>query len=507
MQKEIDHLKKKLHHARQRRTPSFSDPSSKDSQGSDYRPRSRTPLSETFSYEEDDLRDHKGEKPSSRGLGNDAMSRALHQISKSPFTRRVEKGKLPRWFTQPTFTIYNGQMDPVEHVGLPTEHDLRKSLTKKPVRSVRRLMDRIDEYKWIEEDQQQGKGKAKVILQDRRGFRSDRYNYNRPMRDFAGQSGSSTPQAVNTVFHEPVQQILEKICHESYFKWPNKMARDPMKRNQNLHCHYHQERGHTTKNCRTLWNHLEQLVREGRLKQFLYQPNGKGDHSGSVNQGNNASRPPLGTINVIFATPRRTGSCPTKVMSVSRTLAEEYHSEPKRIKGNTPPILGFLEEDKVGTIQPHDDDLVVTLRIGGYDVKRVMVDQGSRANIMYPDLFKGLNLKLEDLTAYDSPLISFEGKAIIPKWQIWLPVQSSSEVVDVDFIVVDAYSPYTVILARPRLHALGAVSSTLHVKVKFPSGGLIEEIIRSQSVARQCITAANLRQAGQESSASAEGGS
>ena len=65
-------------------------------------------------------------------------------------------------------------------VGLPVEHDLRKSLTKKPIRSVRRLMDRINEYKQVEEDQQQGKGKAKVIPQDRRDFRSDRYNNNRP---------------------------------------------------------------------------------------------------------------------------------------------------------------------------------------------------------------------------------------------------------------------------------------------------------------------------------------
>ncbi|XP_075633893.1 uncharacterized protein LOC142606393 [Castanea sativa] len=255
------------------------------------------------------------------------------------------------------------------------------------------------------------------------------------------------------------------------------MAVDPMKRNQNLHYHYHQERGHTTENCRTLWNHLEQLVKEGRLKQFLYRPNGQGDHSGSVNQGNNASRPSLGTINVIFATPGRTGSCPTRVISVSRTLAEESHYELKRIKGNTPPILGFSEEDK-----------------------------GSGADIMYPDLFKGLNLKLEDLTAYDSPLISFEGKAIIPKGQIRLPVQSGLKVVDVDFIVVDAYSPYTAIFARPWLHALVAVSSTPHVKVKFPSGGLIEEISGSQSVARHCITAAILHQTGQESSASAKGG-
>ena len=82
-------------------------------------------------------------------------------------------------------------------------------------------------------------------------------------------------------------------------------------------------------------------------------------------------------------------------------------------------------------------------------MKRIMVDQGSRVEIMYLDLYKGLSLKLEDLTAYNSPLVSFDGKVVIPKGQIRLPVQTGSEVVEVDFIVVDAYSPYTVIMAIP----------------------------------------------------------
>ena len=63
-------------------------------------------------------------------------------------------------------------------VGLPVEHDLTKSLTDKLVISVRQLMDRIDKYKRVEENQQQGKGKTKVIPQERRDFRSDRYNNN-----------------------------------------------------------------------------------------------------------------------------------------------------------------------------------------------------------------------------------------------------------------------------------------------------------------------------------------
>ncbi|XP_030923410.1 uncharacterized protein LOC115950341 [Quercus lobata] len=178
------------------------------------------------------------------------MGRALNQISKSPFTLRIEGGKLPRQFTQPTFTMYNGRTDLVEYVSyfnqkmavhsrnealmckvfssnpgpvamrwfdglregsiisfkeltrafedfddvairtfkvdLPAEHDLKKSLTKKPVRSMHRLMDRIDEYKWVEEDQQQGKGRVKVIPQDRRDFKSDRYNNNWPKETLRG---------------------------------------------------------------------------------------------------------------------------------------------------------------------------------------------------------------------------------------------------------------------------------------------------------------------------------
>ena len=112
-------------------------------------------------------------------------------------------------------------------------------------------------------------------------------------------------------------------------------------------------------------------------------------------------------------------------------------------------------------------------------MKRVLVDQGSAVEIMYPDLYKGLNLKHEDLTAYDSPLVSFEGKTIIPRGQIRLPIRADSEVVEVDFIVVDAYSPYTTIVAKPWLHALGAISSTLHQKVRYPSKGQVKEIVGS----------------------------
>ena len=73
----------------------------------------------------------------------------------------------------------------------------------------------------------------------------------------------------------------------------------------------------------------------------------------------------MGTINVIFAALRRSSFIPSKVMSMARLQAEDSNSEPKRAKIEIQLVLGFSNEDKIGTTQPHDDTSVVTLRIGG----------------------------------------------------------------------------------------------------------------------------------------------
>lgn len=80
--------------------------------------------------------------------------------------------------------------------------------------------------------------------------------------------------------------------------------------------------------------------------------------------------------------------------------------------------LSFSDKDKVETFQPYDNALVVTLRIEGYDVRRVLVDQGIGAEIMYPDLYKGLKLNPGDLVSYDFPLVGFDRKTVVPKGQI-----------------------------------------------------------------------------------------
>lgn len=132
---------------------------------------------------------------------------------------------------------------------------------------------------------------------------------------------------------------------------------------------------------------------------------------------------------------------------------------------------------------------MVTARISGFAVKRVLVDQGSGAEVMYPELYKGLGLKTEDLSKYDTPLVGFDGRMVIPEGQVTLLVNTEGKEVMVNFIVVNSFSFYTAILGQPWIHAMGVVPSTLHVKVKFHTERRIAMVRGDKQVARQCLVA------------------
>ena len=116
MQREIDELKKELRHAWRRHSSPNSELSSEETDNATYRRRSRTPPSEIFSCDEEYHHRRRNKSPPHKGLGNNAMNKALSQVSKSPFTWNIEGASLPWWFHQHTFTIYNGRTDPVEHI-------------------------------------------------------------------------------------------------------------------------------------------------------------------------------------------------------------------------------------------------------------------------------------------------------------------------------------------------------------------------------------------------------
>ena len=107
---------------------------------------------------------------------------------------------------------------------------------------------------------------------------------------------------------------------------------------------------HTTEDYRTLWSHLEQLVKSRKLRQFLHQPNRQGGQARSGAQRDASTRPPLGTINVILAAPGRTSSQPSKVISIALPSAEGSSPDLKRSRMEVRPTLSFSDEDKIRTL-------------------------------------------------------------------------------------------------------------------------------------------------------------
>ena len=294
-------------------------------------------------------------------------------------------------------------------MGLPENSELQESLTKRPSEDMRQLMRRIEECKRLEDDRLQSKGKAPLVNRSRPGIFPLR-----PRRDLRVQELEVQLGEVNVAFKEPVHKIVDQIKNESFFRWPKKMGGDPSWRNQNLYCTYHRDKVHTTEQCRVLKDHLGQLVKAGHLKEFVVEPGNRGPGLGAQQKGNLIS-PPLGVIEVIQAMPGSTNTARIRVFTVASTGDFSEDQPPtKRTKGQLEPIA-FDDEDLEGMIQPHDDALVIAARISGFLVKRVMIDQGGRVDVMYPNLFKRLGFENQDLAKYESSLVSFDRRVVIPQ--------------------------------------------------------------------------------------------
>ena len=126
-------------------------------------------------------------------------------------------------------------------MGLPKDFELRESLTKRSLEDMRQLMRRIEEYKRLEDDRLQNKGNALLLNRSRQGVFPLR-----PRKDFRSQELEAQMGGVNVAFKELVHKIMDRIKNEPFFRWPNKMGGDLSRRNQNLYCTYHRDKGHTT---------------------------------------------------------------------------------------------------------------------------------------------------------------------------------------------------------------------------------------------------------------------
>ncbi|XP_075665337.1 uncharacterized protein LOC142635000 [Castanea sativa] len=240
-------------------------------------------------------------------------------------------------------------------MGLPKESGLKESLTLKPLEDMRQLMRRIEEYKRLEDDRLQSKGKEPIINYPRNNGFNPKHR-----KDLRIQEPGPTVGGVSATSKEPIHRIIDRIKNEPYFKLPNRMAGDPSRRNRNLYCSYHRDKGHTTEQCRVLKDHLEQLVKAGHLKEFLVET-GNQETRQVDRLRRNPLPPPLGVIEVIHAAPRAIKAPTTKgVLTVVSVEGGASKQPPGKKPRYSRQPIEFDDDDLEGTTQPHHDALIVT---------------------------------------------------------------------------------------------------------------------------------------------------
>ena len=155
-------------------------------------------------------------------------------------------------------------------LGLPPSTGLRQSLTKCPPTNLKKLMDRVEQFVRVEED---GGNTSAMLPEVPVQPPSSRFQIRTGQASKASlvptNYASPSFKAFQTVFKEPIYQILDKIKGEPFFVWPPKLIGDLVARNHNLHCLYHRDKGHLTENCHKYKTHLEQLVANGHLSDYF----------------------------------------------------------------------------------------------------------------------------------------------------------------------------------------------------------------------------------------------
>ena len=277
--------------------------------------------------------------------------------------------------------------------GLHQDIKLRRSLTKRPPISMADLMTRLEEHIRVEDDSKSlTRTMEAASPADKKAAQPEQSQTKRSRRS-TDQPRAGTCMAVHTTFKQPIYRLLPFIKDKPYFKWPTKMPGDPATREGKPYCSYHRERGHLTEQCRAYKYHLEQLVKNGHLRQYI-------DETKSSHQNIEAPKAtikdsaPIGIINVIhYGTTSHDQRGEIRRAAHLREvfqIGDSAQRAPIPLKKESAEQIVFTNQDLERVQLPHSDALVVTLRIGEFDVKRVLIDPGSSVEIMYESLFLSL---------------------------------------------------------------------------------------------------------------------
>ena len=203
------------------------------------------------------------------------------------------------------------------------------------------------------------------------------------------KAGPSARNQQYTPLNVPLEQVLMQIKDDPSLKWPKKMKGDPNKRNRNKYCRFHRDHGHDTDECFDLKQQIKNLIRQGKLRNFLGRDYKDEKLKTKVEE---LSQPLLAKIRMIVGG----GSIGQSSRSRKTYLkvVQNVQLSGRSPKTSTPNehAITFTDEDASRIHHPHDDAIVITLIIVDYSTRRVLVDNGSSVDILYYPAFQQMNL-------------------------------------------------------------------------------------------------------------------
>ncbi|XP_019231102.1 PREDICTED: uncharacterized protein LOC109211955 [Nicotiana attenuata] len=275
--------------------------------------------------------------------------------------------------------------------------------------------------------------------------------------------------------------MFQKTCSLSAkikdAKWPKTIQSDPSQRNYNLVSEFHNTHGHRTEDCHQVREEVARLLNEGHLREFL-SDRAKNQFRERETTKKNEAKEPQHVIHMIMG-----GADAPQEPVVRRTKISIIRE--KRTRGYFPEdALTFSEEDTEALSQPHNDALVISFLINSFQIKCVLVDLGSSANIIRAKIIERLRL-LEQIVPATRVLNGFNMARKTKKGEIILPVTVAGTTLDAKFYVIKGDMRYNDLFGRPWIHCMRAVPSTLHQVIKFPRKDGIKTVCGGQHAARE----------------------
>ncbi|XP_072067016.1 uncharacterized protein [Arachis hypogaea] len=305
------------------------------------------------------------------------------------------------------------------------------------------------------------------------------------------------------------EDIIKDILHSKLIKPPNRAGtyQDQRHVDRSKYCAFHQKYGHTTDDCVIAKDVLEKLARQGLLDKYVdsrgrrrnmedlgQQPNVTDNSRDKGKKVDSDIHPPRRIINCIsggFAGGRCTNSARKRSYRTMMTMTEFTPSQPIN---KDKPKISFVPKDFKSNDRNLDDPVVITAQVGEPLVKKILMDSGSSADVLFYSTFQKMKHSDKNLQPSSGELVGFSGERVSIRGYIWLQTTfreyPNSKTIDIQYLVVDCKSPYNIILDRPSLNAFNAIVSTVHLSVKFLSqDNKVITIHGDRKEAKQCYNA------------------